>query len=113
MSLYLPIFSVSGQILRGYQMLGLSIFGTLVGLSMLLLLLVTVCPLPRRLQPAVLLIVLIAGTLCYAEAAWLGRLWLQWNGGTFIHHHFGLVVYPQMMLGAVIAAWRRKGGFHV
>ena len=109
LSLHLPVFSVSEQgIIRGYQILGLSVFSLLVGLSMLLLLLITVCPLPRCLQCAVLLVVLAVSTICYAEAAWLGRLWLQRNGGTFIRHHFGLVVFPQMMMAAVATAWRPK-----
>lgn len=114
LSLCLPIFSVSGQqILRGYDMLGLSAFGVLVGLSVVLLLLVTLCPLPYRLQRVILLIALIAGTLCYAEAAWFARVWLQWSNGFFVHHHYGLVVYPQIMFAAVAAAWQRTGGNHV
>lgn len=114
LSLCLPIFSVSGQqILRGYDMLGLSAFGVLVGLSILLLLLITLCPLPCLLQHVVLLIILIAGTLCYVEAVWFARLWLQWNNGTFVYHHYGLVVYPQIMFAAVTVAWQRTGGNHV
>ena len=114
LSLCLPIFSVSGQqILRGYDMLGLSIFGILVGLSILLLLLITLWPLPRLLQHVVLLIILIAGTLCYVEAVWFARLWLQRNNGTFVHHHYELVLYPQIMFAAVAVAWQRTGGKHV
>ena len=75
LSLCLPIFSVSGQqILRGYDMLGLSAFGVLVGFSIVLLLLITVYPLPYRLQRVMLLIALIPGILCYIEAAWFARL---------------------------------------
>lgn len=114
LSLCLPFFSVSDQrILRGYDMLGLSVFGALVGLSVVLLLLVTLRPLPYRLQRVILLIVLIPGILCYIEAAWFARLWLQWNGGALIYHHFGLVVYPQIMFAAVAVAWQRTGGNHV
>lgn len=114
LSLCLPIFSVSGQqILRGYDMLGLSAFGVLVGLSIVLLLLITVYPLPYRLQRVMLLIALIPGIFCYIEAAWFARLWLQWNNGAFVYHHYGLVVYPQIMFAAVTVAWKRTGGNHV
>ena len=114
LSLYLPVFSVSGQrILRGYQVLELSNFGILTVLAIFLLFFITLCPLPWYLQRIMLLIVLIEGTLCYVGAAWFALTWLQWNGSVFIRHHFGLVVYPQILLGAVVAVWRQTGRNHV
>lgn len=108
-SFVLPLFStVCGEIetqhvvLRGWNLPEFSPWGVLTVFAPILLCGLLASPLPDRWKTVLLLALIVGVPVSYTQAVHAALAWMRTDANTYIQYHYGLAVYPQWMLLAIL-----------
>ena len=91
-------------LVRGYNLLEFSPWGTIPVFTVLYVLAILFSCQSKATKHAELLLLLVANCVCYAISVMEARAWLDNVGSSFVFTHFGMFIFPLGVMALILIA---------